>query len=89
MLILENLLFQLETDPDLLIGKAKQALEKYSHQLVIGNILTTRKHEVVFVSGSEEQWIKMDQAEMENGVEIESKIVRKLIELHKTFMAKS
>lgn len=31
----------------------------------------------------------MDKSEIENGVEIESKIIAKLIELHKTFMAKS
>jgi len=70
-----------------MIPKAKQALVKYSHQLVIANILTTRKHEVVFVSPSDEQWIKMDQEELKNGVEIESKIVRDLIGLHKKFIA--
>lgn len=41
---------QLETDPALLIPKARAALERYGHQIVIGNDLNTRKHEVVFVS---------------------------------------
>ncbi|CAK5271148.1 unnamed protein product [Mycena citricolor] len=39
----------LETDEDLLIPKARAALERYGHQIVIGNDLHTRKHRVVFV----------------------------------------
>ncbi|KAF9514300.1 hypothetical protein BS47DRAFT_885490 [Hydnum rufescens UP504] len=42
--------FKLETDPELLIPKAHAALERYGHQIVIGNMLHNRKHEVVFVS---------------------------------------
>ena len=50
--------FKLETDHSLLVTKSRQALEKYSHHLVIGNLLSTRKYEVVFVTPSrEEQWI--------------------------------
>jgi phosphopantothenate---cysteine ligase (ATP) len=41
---------QLETDPELLIPKACAALERYGHQVVIGNDLDHRKYEVVFVS---------------------------------------
>ena len=52
--------FKLETDPSLLVSKAQQALEKYSHHLVIGNLLSTRKFEVVFVApGREERWIRV------------------------------
>lgn len=52
--------FKLETDPQLLVSKAQQALERYSHHLVIGNLLSTRKYEVVFVApGKEERWIKV------------------------------
>ena len=40
----------METDPDLLLPKARQALERYGHQVVIGNDLHRRKFEVVFVS---------------------------------------
>lgn len=43
---------QLETDPQLLIPKARTSLERYGHQVVIGNMLDTRKYEVVFVSSS-------------------------------------
>lgn len=41
---------QLETDAALLVPKAQAALERYGHQVVIGNDLQTRKWEVVFVS---------------------------------------
>lgn len=52
--------FKLETDPRLLISKSHQALQKYAHHLVIGNLLSTRKHEVVFVApGREERWIRV------------------------------
>lgn len=52
--------FKLETDPSLLVKKAKYSLEKYQHHLVIGNLLLTRKWEVVFVSALEgEKWIRV------------------------------
>ena len=41
---------QLETDEGLLIPKARGALARYGHQVVIGNDLHRRKFEVVFVS---------------------------------------
>lgn len=44
------LLLQLETDSTLLIPKARKALARYGHQVVIGNDLHRRKFEVVFVS---------------------------------------
>ncbi|KAJ4286661.1 Phosphopantothenate--cysteine ligase cab2 [Kalmusia sp. IMI 367209] len=52
--------FKLETDPSILVKKAKYSLDKYSHHLVIGNLLNTRKWEVVFVSKMEgEKWIRV------------------------------
>ncbi|EGO03721.1 hypothetical protein SERLA73DRAFT_165324 [Serpula lacrymans var. lacrymans S7.3] len=41
--------FKLETDLSLLIPKARQALQRYGHQVVIGNDLHHRKHRVVLV----------------------------------------
>nr|GAT51153.1 predicted protein [Mycena chlorophos] len=41
--------FKLETDDHLLIPKARNALSRYGHQVVIGNELNTRKFQVVFV----------------------------------------
>ncbi len=53
--------FKLETDPSLLVLKAQQALERYAHHLVIGNLLSTRKWEVVFVAPGleKEKWIRV------------------------------
>ena len=52
--------FKLETDPSILVGKAQAALKRYSHHLVIGNLLSTRKWEVVFVApNAEEHWIRV------------------------------
>ena len=41
--------FKLETDSNILVSKARKALNKYGHKLVIGNILDTRKREVSFL----------------------------------------
>jgi phosphopantothenate---cysteine ligase (ATP) len=54
--------FKLETDPNLLISKAQQSLHRYHHDLVIGNLLTTRKWEVVFISKEGERWIRVPKA---------------------------
>ena len=52
--------FKLETDSSILIRKAQKALEQYSHHLVIGNLLSSRKYEVVLVSRDQpEKWIKL------------------------------
>ncbi|KAF2109259.1 phosphopantothenate-cysteine ligase-like protein [Lophiotrema nucula] len=55
--------FKLETDPNLLVKKATHALKKYAHHLVIGNLLLTRKWEVVFVSSlGDERWIRVPRS---------------------------
>jgi phosphopantothenate-cysteine ligase len=52
--------FKLETDEGLLAEKSHYALKKYAHHLVIGNLLNTRKYEVLFVSATGgEQWIRV------------------------------
>lgn len=52
--------FKLETDPSILVSKAHHSLDRYSHHLVIGNLLSTRKWEVVFVSpNSPDRWIRV------------------------------
>ncbi|KAJ5768096.1 Phosphopantothenate--cysteine ligase CAB2 [Penicillium manginii] len=56
--------FKLETDPTLLVYKARTALQRYSHHLVIGNLLSTRKWEVVFITPDppHERWIRVPKA---------------------------
>jgi phosphopantothenate-cysteine ligase len=58
--------FKLETDPAILVTKARYSLDRYQHHLVIGNLLTTRKWEVVFVARGDyndgiegERWIRV------------------------------
>jgi phosphopantothenate-cysteine ligase len=52
--------FKLETDPEILVHKAQYSLTRYQHHLVIGNLLSTRKWEVVFVApGQADQWIRV------------------------------
>ncbi|OHF03479.1 DNA/pantothenate metabolism flavoprotein [Colletotrichum orchidophilum] len=52
--------FKLETDPAILVHKAKYSLERYQHHLVIGNLLSTRKWEVVFVApGQADRWVRV------------------------------
>ena len=52
--------FKLETDPEILVHKAQYSLDRYQHHLVIGNLLSTRKWEVVFVApGRRDQWIRV------------------------------
>lgn len=85
--------FKLETDSTLLISKAKSSLARYRHHLVIGNVLATRRSEVVFVSLADvpERWIRVPQ--QENGdqtsepVEIEAVFVPEVIKLHERFIA--
>ncbi|PKS09473.1 hypothetical protein jhhlp_004089 [Lomentospora prolificans] len=52
--------FKLETDPSILVHKAAYSLDRYQHHLVIGNLLATRKWEVVFVApGRPDRWIRV------------------------------
>lgn len=52
--------FKLETDPQILVAKAQYSLDRYQHHLVIGNLLSTRKWEVVFVAPREPgRWIRV------------------------------
>ena len=73
----------METDPKILISKARDSLIKYQHQLVIGNLLTTRKTEVVLVTEKEETWVRTEGKD----IDIESLIIPKCIELHTTRIA--
>ncbi|KAK3393093.1 DNA/pantothenate metabolism flavoprotein [Podospora didyma] len=52
--------FKLETDPTILVHKARYSLDRYQHHLVIGNLLSTRKWEVVFVAPNmQDRWIRL------------------------------
>jgi phosphopantothenate-cysteine ligase len=78
---------QLETDEKLLVPKARQALEKYGHQIVIGNMLTTRKKTVTFITQDSERVVSMTQEQLDKDVEIESKIVPELLRYHREWIS--
>ncbi|RKP31487.1 DFP-domain-containing protein [Metschnikowia bicuspidata] len=79
--------FKLETDSNLLIQKSVQALHRYHHQLVIGNLLQTRKNEVVLVTPRETQaWIRLTEEQKKQGVEIESVIIPAVIDAHRAWV---
>ncbi|PCH35405.1 phosphopantothenate-cysteine ligase [Wolfiporia cocos MD-104 SS10] len=91
--------FKLETDSSLLVPKACAALARYGHQVVIGNDLHTRKHQVIFVSPSpktssslqgnsdeqhfEQVWLRIDPADKNK--EIEEDIVAELVVRHRAW----
>jgi len=81
--------FKLETDPSLLISKARKALKRYGHQIVIGNMLLTRKKVVHFITNDEERKIEMSDEELSQGLEIETKIISELIKKHDEWIEQS
>ncbi|CAK9830465.1 Uncharacterized protein C4B3.18 [Anthophora retusa] len=78
--------FKLETDENLLISKARGALNKYKHNLVIANMLQTRKQQVTFVSQENNYVISLSNEQLKKGEEIERLIVTALVEKHKSFI---
>ncbi|KAL7750399.1 Phosphopantothenate--cysteine ligase cab2 [Sorochytrium milnesiophthora] len=79
--------FKLETDPSLLFKKSAQSLERYGHQLVIGNMLATRKRIVYLTSPApsgemEEQTVQLTDEEERRGIEIESRFIPEVIRRH-------
>ncbi|KAK9766276.1 Phosphopantothenate--cysteine ligase cab2 [Basidiobolus ranarum] len=81
--------FKLETDPEILTKKARLALNRYGHKVVIGNILTTRKRIVWFITNDTEETVSLTNEELAEEVEIESKIVPNLIQRHSAFIDSS
>ena len=55
-------------------------------QVVISNILQTRRKTVVIVTANEENAIWMSDSELEQGKDIEEKIVADLVKKHSEFI---
>lgn len=79
--------FKLETDENILLAKARRALEMYKHKLVIGNELHSRKQRVVFVTKQDHEVISLTPQQIADGVEIEQIIVQKLLQRHRDHIA--
>ena len=78
--------FKLETDPSLLLEKAKKALETYGHAMVIANLLNERKRTVQIVQGKDDKAtvvdISLSPEDLKSGLEIEEKIVDFVVKHH-------
>ncbi|KAI8141947.1 DNA/pantothenate metabolism flavoprotein [Fennellomyces sp. T-0311] len=74
--------FKLETDVNLLVPKARQALKQYGHQVVIGNMLATRKQTVTMIMNDTERKLDLSPEELAKGIEIECKIIPDLVNIH-------
>jgi phosphopantothenate-cysteine ligase len=76
--------FKLETDESILLQKSRKALKNYGHKLVIANILQSRKYRVVLVEEFEDEEVCVKE---EDAIEIESVIVKKVVEKHNKFIS--
>lgn len=81
--------FKLETDDTILLDKCHQALTKYDHQLVIGNLLQSRKEKVVFSNKNpdgefQDIWYHVKTKDQV----LESVFIPQVIKLHETWMSK-
>ncbi|XP_064396944.1 uncharacterized protein LOC135343852 [Halichondria panicea] len=85
--------FKLETEEPLLIPHAKAALDKYHHQLVVANLLETRRTSVtlVCVENQETVTMKLSTATKVSGIcavrELEDSIVSEIVQKHSFFLA--
>lgn len=77
--------FKLETDENVLVSKARTALNKYKHNLVIANMLQTRKQQVIIVSKENDYVLSLTNEQMKKGEEIEKFIVADIVLKHKDF----
>ncbi|RMB89722.1 hypothetical protein DUI87_33919 [Hirundo rustica rustica] len=66
--------FKLETDPQILLDKSRQALEKYRHQVVVANVLESRRTSVIIVTRDSQTPLSLSDEEIAQGMEIEEKI---------------
>ncbi|GAN08182.1 DNA/pantothenate metabolism flavoprotein [Mucor ambiguus] len=78
--------FKLETDNNLLVPKARQALTRYGHQVVIGNMLKTRKQTVTLITQHREKVLSLTPQQVENDIEIESEIIPELVRIHQNWI---
>lgn len=78
--------FKLETDPDIIISRARNALEVYQHQVVVANILESIKSFVIIVTKDSETKLLLSEDEVAKGMVIEEKIVDDLRSRHTAFI---
>ncbi|XP_037303669.2 phosphopantothenate--cysteine ligase [Pungitius pungitius] len=78
--------FKLETDPTILLDKARRALDAYRHQAVVANVLDSRRGYVVVVTPETQAELIISDEDVKNDVEIEERIVSNLTSAHNKFI---
>lgn len=74
--------FKLETDPDVLLQKADAAMYKYQMHVVVANLLSTYKQEVVAVTKGGKTTIRKPGQD----IDIEEKIIEFLVQRHNEYV---
>ncbi|XP_038125289.1 phosphopantothenate--cysteine ligase [Cyprinodon tularosa] len=81
--------FKLETDPSILLDRARRALDTYRHQAVVANVLDSRRGYVVVVTPETQADLVLTEEELKKDVEIEERIVSNLTSAHSSFITGS
>ena len=76
--------FKLETDESILVKKAQGSIQKYGMDLVIANLLMTRKEQVTFIKANDSRTILRGDVE-----EIEERMILELKAEHEQFCGRS
>ncbi|XP_059287031.1 phosphopantothenate--cysteine ligase 2-like [Lycium ferocissimum] len=76
--------FKLETDTDILLGKADMALKKYKMHMVVANELSTRKEEVIVVTEQEKITVRRDTTQ--DGADVENPLIKLVVDRHSTYI---
>lgn len=79
--------FKLETDPHILLEKSRRALDTYRHQVVVANVLDSRRGYVVVVTPETQTELILTDKDEKNEVEIEDRIVSNLTSAHNKFIS--
>ncbi|KAJ8036547.1 Phosphopantothenate--cysteine ligase [Holothuria leucospilota] len=77
--------FKLETDHSLLVRKAREALDKYKHQVVIANLLENRRTKLEVITSQDHCTLTLMKEELEGGKELEEKLIADLVVRHNQF----
>lgn len=75
--------FKLETLPELLQHKARQALTTYNHHLVVANLLSSHKTRVHLYSPEDEKEIFKEESDT---TDIEARLVSYIAEMHASYI---
>lgn len=78
--------FKLETDATILLEKARRALDTYRHQVVVANVLDSRRGYVVVVTPETQVELILSEQDVKNEVDIEERIVGNLTLAHNKFI---